>query len=98
MSRPHATEGVFTAISHPIRRKILDLLRTNDLTVLDIAKHFNASLSTVSQHLQILRHTGLVSQRRRKHERVYSLRSARLHIVATWLAPYRTAGTARNSS
>ncbi|MFJ8260498.1 ArsR family transcriptional regulator [Rummeliibacillus sp. NPDC094406] len=36
-------KDVYKAISDPIRREILDLLKEDDLTVNEIASHFNIS-------------------------------------------------------
>ena len=90
MSRPHATESVYMAISHPIRRQILDLLKERDRTVMEIGQQFKATMSTVSQHLQILRFTGLVSQRRRGRQRIYTLHARILSVPIEWLRRYES--------
>jgi len=45
---------VFGAISHPARRRILDLLAAGDRPVKVIAGHFAMSRPAVSQHLRVL--------------------------------------------
>lgn len=79
---------VFTAISHPARRRMLDLLAEADCSVNAIAGHFSMSRPAVSQHLRILRSAGLVTEQRRGRERHYRLVLARLAPVRDWLAHY----------
>lgn len=78
----------FTAIAHPARRKILDLLATEEKSVLSLAKPFNMSRPAVSQHLKILRDVGLVEVHRVGREQRYRLRSEPLEIVYDWVAHY----------
>ena len=98
MSRPHSTETVFTAISHPIRRRLLDLLRERERDVQGLAEHFTAKLATISQHLQVLRVTGLVTQRRVKRHRLYTLSPRAMRAVFEWLQPYESQVLGRRSA
>ena len=49
----------FKALSDPVRREILSLLRRGPMAAGDIAAHFELSGATVSHHLAILRDAGL---------------------------------------
>jgi DNA-binding transcriptional ArsR family regulator len=86
MSRPLATEDVFQAISHPTRRRIIDLLRRGDLPAGAIASEFHHSAPTISMHLRVLQATGLVTQRREGRSRVYSLQRKPLAAAAAWVS------------
>jgi len=79
---------VFTAISHPARRRMLDLLRESDRSVNAIAGQFEMSRPAVSQHLRILLDAGLVTEQRHGRERHYHLVATRLGAVRDWLANY----------
>lgn len=79
---------VFTAIAHPARRQILDLLRAGEQPVHALATPFSMSRPAVSQHLKLLREAGLVSEVRHGRERRYALQPERLRAVAGWLAHY----------
>jgi DNA-binding transcriptional ArsR family regulator len=79
---------VFTAISHPARRRMLDLLAEADRPVNTIAGHFKMSRPAVSQHLRVLLDSGLVTEQRRGRERCYRLVPQRLSPVRDWLALY----------
>jgi len=61
------------ALSDPTRRKILELLKKEDLPVNIIAKNFSISLPSLSHHLNILKNTNLVTSRRKGQEIFYSL-------------------------
>jgi DNA-binding transcriptional ArsR family regulator len=79
---------VFTAISHPARRRMLDLLIESDRSVNTIAGHFQMSRPAVSQHLRILLDSGLVTEQRHGRERRYHLVPDRLGPVREWIAHY----------
>jgi DNA-binding transcriptional ArsR family regulator len=79
---------VFGAISHPARRRMLDLLTEADRSVNTLAGHFQMSRPAVSQHLRVLLDAGLVSEERHGRERRYRLVPARLGPVRDWIAHY----------
>jgi DNA-binding transcriptional ArsR family regulator len=79
---------VFGAISHPARRRMLDLLLEADRSVNTMAGQFRMSRPAVSQHLRILLDAGLVTEKRHGRERRYRLAPARLAPVRNWLAHY----------
>ena len=56
----------FKALSHPIRREILELLKSERLPAGDIAGHFDVAGATISHHLNILKKAGLVVEKREK--------------------------------
>ena len=55
---------VFSALSDPVRRAILEQLDGKDLLVSEIAAPFDISLQAVSKHIQVLVRAGLVTQER----------------------------------
>lgn len=79
---------VFGAISHPARRRMLDLLIESDRTVHSLSGCFQMSRPAVSQHLRILLDAGLVTERRLGRERHYHLEPANLAPIRDWLAHY----------
>jgi ArsR family transcriptional regulator len=52
------------AIAHPLRLKILCVLKDGEKTVLDIVAEVGSSQSNISQHLDILRTKDIVASRR----------------------------------
>src|SRR5262245_49981972 len=81
-------QDVFGAISHPARRRMLDLLMETDRSVNTIAGHFRMSRPAVSQHLRILLEAGLVTEQRHGRERRYRFVPQRLAPVRNWIAQY----------
>ena len=79
---------VFRAISDPTRRALLDLLRTRDRSVNELAEPFHMSQPAISQHLRVLRHAGLVKPQQVGRRRVYRLNAKPLRQVRDWAALY----------
>jgi DNA-binding transcriptional ArsR family regulator len=79
---------VFGAISHPGRRRMLDLLLEADRSVNALAGQFQMSRPAVSQHLRVLLRAGLVTEQRYGRERRYHLVPERLGPVREWIAHY----------
>lgn len=79
---------VFGAISHPARRRMLDLLVDGDCPVNALAANFEMSRPAVSQHLRVLLDAGLVTEQRHGRERRYHLAPERLGPVRDWLSHY----------
>lgn len=67
-------EAALKAIAAPRRRQILALVRDGELCAGEIAAHFDVTRPAVSQHLNILKEAGLVSERRNGTQRLYRAR------------------------
>lgn len=76
----------FKALSHPIRREILELLKSEPLSAGDIASHFDLTGATISHHLSVLKKAGLVIERREKNFIYYELCTSVLEDIMTWFA------------
>ncbi|MFN3837043.1 MAG: metalloregulator ArsR/SmtB family transcription factor [Brevundimonas sp.] len=55
---------LFKALSHPVRRRIIAMLRAGPLASGDIAAAFDMSWPTITGHLNALKEAGLVSPER----------------------------------
>ena len=67
-------EAALKAIAAPTRRRILTLVRDDELSAGEIASHFDVTRPAVSQHLNVLKEAGLVSERRNGTRRLYRAR------------------------
>ena len=74
----------FKALSDPIRRDILALLRAGPLPAGEIASHFDVSGATVSHHLSILRDAGLVLDDRQGKYIYYELNMSVVDEIWEW--------------
>jgi DNA-binding transcriptional ArsR family regulator len=80
---------VFAVIAEPMRRRILDRLRSSDLSVGELVEGLGVSQPAVSKHLRVLREAGLVTSRIAAQQRIYGIRTVPLLALDAWLAPYR---------
>jgi len=67
-------EAALKAIAAPRRRQILRLVRDDELSAGEIASNFDVTMPAVSQHLNVLKEAGLVSERRNGTRRLYRAR------------------------
>ena len=74
--RPLSSNQAFRALADETRRMILRLLRDGPLTSGEIADRFDSSWPTISRHLGILRHAGLVLTERQGQEIYYELNTS----------------------
>lgn len=79
------------ALSDPIRRDILRMLRDAPQAAGTIAEAFPVSRPAVSRHLRVLREAGLVRDTASGRERVYSLVPEALAEIAAFVAELRAA-------
>jgi ArsR family transcriptional regulator len=64
---------LFDALAHPVRRKILRLLRRKAMSAGEIADEFDLSKPTLSGHFTTLKHAGLVTSERKATTIIYRL-------------------------
>lgn len=57
-------QALLKTMAHPIRLKILCLLRDKEMTVGDIREEVKTTNANVSQHLSILRNQGILGSRK----------------------------------
>ena len=76
----------FKALSDPVRREILILLKAGSMSAGDIAAQFDMTAATISYHLKILKKSGLVYEPKEKNYIYYSLNISVVEEVMLWLA------------
>lgn len=81
---------VYRMIADPNRRKILELLQEEERPVQSLQPHLPITLGAISQHLQLLHRSGLVSRTKRGKQRIYRLEARNLHEVDAWLEQFRS--------
>lgn len=81
-------EAALKAIAAPARRRILTLVREGELSAGEIAAHFDVTRPAVSQHLNVLKEAGLVSERRNGTRRLYRARPEGLVPVKDFLEEF----------
>ncbi len=76
----------FAAIADPTRRQIIETLaQQGQMSASDISARFDISKSGVSQHLKILKESGLVEMEAKAQFRLYKLKPEALEQMAAWI-------------
>ena len=83
-------DAVYAAISHPVRRQLLEHLRPRAATVTELARPFSMSLAAVSKHIRVLEGAGLVRRTVQGREHRLFLEPSPLITASEWLDTYRT--------
>ena len=76
----------FKALSDPIRREILTLLKNGRLFAGEIGSHFEMTGATISYHLSILKKAGLIFESKEKNYIYYTLNTSVVEEVMLWLS------------
>lgn len=76
----------FKALSDPVRREILELLKKETLSAGEIGSHFDMTGATISYHLSILKKAELITETRQKNYIYYSLNTSVVEEVMLWLS------------
>ena len=78
-------QNTLKALSDPIRREILEMLRPGRLSAGEIAEKFPVSGAAVSKHLSVLKEAGLIRDARDGKFIYYELNTSVLEEVMLWL-------------
>jgi DNA-binding transcriptional ArsR family regulator len=81
-----SVSAAFTALADPTRRQIIAFLADGEQPVASICEQFNCTPPAVSQHLKVLRETGLVTVRPAAQKRFYAVNKPAVAEVAAWLS------------
>jgi len=82
-------QTAFEALAEPRRRRILELVRDQELPAGEIAVEFSdVSRPAISQHLKVLREAGLVNERRSGTSRLYSVRPEGLSEIGQFIQSF----------
>ncbi len=73
------------AISDPVRREILELLKDGRKTAGEISSCFNLTGATVSYHLSNLKKADLITETKQKNYIYYELNSSVFEDVLVWI-------------
>ena len=95
MARTPTTHDPFNAVAEPKRRKVLEALGTQELSVNELVDLLGWNQPSVSKHLGVLKQVGLVSERRVGRQRLYRVNAERLRPIYDWVAPFERIWTER---
>jgi DNA-binding transcriptional ArsR family regulator len=90
---------IMATLGDPTRRGLYEeIVRTGELSVIDLTRKSTISQPAVSQHLKALRLAGLVVERREGRRSLYRPQPAGLAPLFDWLDHYSTFWTDRVSA
>lgn len=88
MARKPTTHDPFNAVAEPKRRKVLEAIGTEELSVTEIIERLGWNQPIVSKHLGVLKQVGLVSERRDGRQRLYRVNPEQLKPIYDWVRPF----------
>ena len=83
----------FKALSHPIRRGIVERLASGPATVGEVTRDFGVSKPAISKHLKVLEETGVVTRVVVGRTHRLSLEPDVLSVAADWMDQQRAVWT-----
>ena len=81
-----AFADTFKALSDPVRRQILELLKKGPLSAGEIGSHFDMTGATISYHLKILKKADLIFETRERNYIYYQLNASVLEEILLWIS------------
>ena len=73
------------ALADPIRRDILNLLKSGRMSAGEITNHFNVTNASISRHLSVLKDADLVRDTREGQFIYYELNTSVLEDIMLWI-------------
>lgn len=80
-----ALQDTLRALADPIRREILNLLKSGRLSAGDIASHFDVTAASISRHLSVLKDADLIRDTREGKFIYYDLNTSVLEDIMLWI-------------
>ena len=80
-----AINETLKAISDPVRRDILSMLKSGKKSAGEIAERFNLTGATVSYHLAKLKKADLIAEEKYKNYIYYTLNTSVFEEVISWI-------------
>ena len=79
-------QNTLKALSDPIRREILNLLKNGRMSAGDIVDRFEVSGAAISRHLSVLKEADLIRDKREGKYIYYELNVSVLEEIMLWIA------------
>ena len=79
-------QSTLKALSDPIRREILNLLKSGRLSAGEISAHFPVTDASISRHLSVLKEADLIEDTREGKYIYYELNASVLEEIMLWIS------------
>ena len=84
--RKMGLQNTMKALSDPIRREILNLLKSGRMSAGDIVERFEVTGASISRHLSVLKDADLIRDKREGKYIYYELNASVLEEIMLWIA------------
>ena len=78
-------QNTLRALSDPIRREILNMLKKGRMSAGDIAEHFDVTGASISRHLSVLKDADLIRDTREGKFIFYEINTSVLEETILWI-------------
>ena len=78
-------QATLKALSDPIRREILNLLKSGSLSAGEITDHFDVTAASISRHLSVLKEADLIRDTRQGKFIYYDINTSVLEETLLWI-------------
>jgi len=78
-------DQVFHALSHPVRREVIERLTGSAATMTELAAPFDLAMPSFLQHMRVLESAGLVKSHKQGRSRTYELDPPAFFLADNWL-------------
>ena len=82
---PVSLQATLKALSDPIRREILNLLKAGRLSAGEITDHFDVTAASISRHLSVLKEANLIRDTRQGKFIYYDINASVLEETLLWI-------------
>ena len=90
MAKPESVNHLLRALADPTRQKIVQILSNEGKqSAARIYNHFSVSQPAISQHLSVLRESGIVNVEKKAQQRLYSINTATILELEEWTSNVR---------
>lgn len=87
-----ALQETMRALSDPVRREILNQLKSGRRSAGEISAHFDITAAAVSRHLSVLKEADLIRDTREGKYIFYELNASVLEEILLWITDLKGAG------
>ena len=84
-------QATLRALADPIRREILNLLKSGRLSAGEISEHFPVTGASISRHLSVLKEADLIRDTREGKFIFYDINTSVLEEVMLWITALKGA-------
>ena len=79
-------QNTLRALADPIRREILNMLKSGRLSAGEICEHFDVTSAAISRHLSVLKEADLIRDAREGKFIYYDLNASVLEEIMLWIS------------